>query len=326
MRILRAVHLGMCFGVRDAIALAFEHADAGPLTILGDLVHNPTVLSALEAKGIAVAQDVAHVKTPTLMVTAHGASERILARTRALGVTVVEATCPLVHVAHRAVAALAREGYHVVIVGQRDHVEVRGLTGDLDRFDVVLEDDDVLALDEHPRFGVAAQTTQALEKVRHLVDLIRRRFPQSEVRFLDTICKPTKDRQSAAVEMARQADVVIVVGGRSSNNTRELVKTCARYCARVHHVQAEADVRWEWFDRAQVVGLTAGTSTPDEVIDRVEARIRLSADASASAPASADTSAEQIRQAGVPAARTLRGGVEVEVRTRSVTAVAERRR
>ena len=155
MRIVRAEHLGMCFGVRDAIALAFDHADAGPLTILGDLVHNPTVLSALAAKGIAVAQDVAHVTTPTLMVTAHGTSGRTLARTRALGLTVVEATCPLVHVAHRAVAALAREGYHVVIVGQRDHVEVRGLTGDLDRFDVVLEDDDVLALEWHSRIGVA---------------------------------------------------------------------------------------------------------------------------------------------------------------------------
>src|SRR6185436_13052429 len=219
MRIVKATHLGMCFGVRDAIALALEHADAGPLTILGDLVHNPTVLSALEAKGIAVAQDVAQVRTPTLMVTAHGTSERTLARIRALGLTVVEATCPLVHVAHRAVAALARQGYHVVIVGQRDHVEVRGLTGDLDRdnFSVVLEDNDVLALEEHPRLGVAAQTTQAVEKVRHLVDLIGRRFPQSDVRFLDTVCQPTKERQSAAIEMAREADVVIVVAaGRAT--------------------------------------------------------------------------------------------------------------
>ena len=274
LRIVRAAHLGMCFGVRDAIALALEHADAGPLTILGDLVHNPTVLSTLERKGIAVAQDVADVKTTTLMVTAHGTSERTLASTRALGLTVVEATCPLVHVAHRAVAALARDGYHVVIVGQRDHVEVRGLTGDLDRFDVVLHDDDVLALEEHPRLGVAAQTTQAVERVRHLVALIRQRFPQSEVRFIDTVCKPTKDRQASAVEMARQADVVVVVGGRSSNNTRELVKTCARYCARVHHVETDADIRPEWFEAATVVGLTAGTSTPEDVIDRVEARIR----------------------------------------------------
>lgn len=275
MRVIRATHLGMCFGVRDAIALALEHADVGPLTILGDLVHNPTVLNALEAKGIAIAQDAAEVRTPTVMVTAHGTSERSLARTRALGLTVVEATCPLVRVAHRAVAALARDGYHIVIVGQRDHVEVRGLTGDLDRFDVVLNDADVLALEEHPRIGVAAQTTQAIEKVRHIVALIRQRFPTSEVKFFDTVCKPTKERQSAAVEMARQADVVIVVGGRSSNNTRELVKTCARYCARVHHVQTHADVRDEWLEAATVVGLTAGTSTPDDVIDQVEARVQV---------------------------------------------------
>ena len=277
MRILRAAHLGMCFGVRDAITLALDQADAGPLTILGDLVHNPTVLNALEAKGIAVAQDVSDVRTPTVMVTAHGTSRRTLMRTRALGLTVVEATCPLVTVAHRAVAALARDGYHIVIVGQRDHVEVRGITGDLERFDVVLEDDDVLALAPHPRIGVAAQTTQPLEKVRHIVTLIRRRFPHTDVRFLDTVCKPTKERQSAAIEMARQADVVIVVGGTSSNNTRELVKTCARYCSRVYHVQTDADVRREWFDTAEVVGLTAGTSTPDDVIDRVEARVRLCA-------------------------------------------------
>jgi 4-hydroxy-3-methylbut-2-enyl diphosphate reductase len=264
----------MCFGVRDAITLAGEHADAGPLTILGDLVHNPTVLGILEAKGIAVAHDVAHVKTATVMITAHGTSERTLARTRAMGLAVVEATCPLVHVAHRVVAAFARDGYHVVVVGQRDHVEVRGLTGDLDGFDVVLDDEDVSALEEHPRFGVAAQTTQAVEKVRHVVDLIRRRFPHSEVRFVDTVCKPTKDRQSAAVEMARRAEVVIVVGGRASNNTRELVTTCSRYCGRVHHVETDGDVRPEWFHAAGIVGLTAGTSTPDDVIDLVEARIR----------------------------------------------------
>jgi 4-hydroxy-3-methylbut-2-enyl diphosphate reductase len=286
MRILRAAHLGMCFGVRDAIALAFAHADAGPLTILGDLVHNPTVLNALGDRGIAVAQDVADVRTATLMVTAHGTSGRTLARTRALGLTVVEATCPLVHVAHRAVAALARDGYHVVIVGQRDHVEVRGLTGDLDDFDVVLDEEGVRALDEHPRLGVAAQTTQSIEKVRHLVGLIRQRFPRSDIRFLDTVCRPTKERQDAAVELARASDVVIVVGGATSNNTRELVKTCARHCARVHHVETEADVNPAWFGAADSVGVTAGTSTPDDVIDAVERRIR--SVAAAHSPRSSD--------------------------------------
>jgi 4-hydroxy-3-methylbut-2-enyl diphosphate reductase len=179
-----------------------------------------------------------------------------------------------VRAAHHAVAALARDGYHVVIVGQHDHVEVRGLTDDLDRFDVVLDEQDVLALEERPRIGVAAQTTQPVEKVRRVVDAIRRRFPRSDVQFVDTVCKPTKERQSAAIAMARQADVVVVVGGKTSNNTRELVSTCSRYCARVYHVESDADVRREWFGAVRMVGLTAGTSTPDDVIDRVEARIR----------------------------------------------------
>jgi 4-hydroxy-3-methylbut-2-enyl diphosphate reductase len=270
MRVLRAQHLGMCFGVRDAIALALERADAAPLTILGDLVHNTGVLTGLHARGIAVAHDPARVTTGTVMITAHGASHRMLARTRALGLEVVEATCPLVHVAHRAVAKLLREGYHPVIIGQRAHVEVRGLTEDLDDFDVVLDAEDVAMLRCHPRIGVAAQTTQPVERVRYLVDLIRRRFPDSEVRFVDTVCHPTKQRQDAAVALARQSDVVIVIGGPNSNNTRELVTTCRRYCSLVHHIETERDLRPEWFANAATVGITAGTSTPDDVVDRVE--------------------------------------------------------
>lgn len=274
MKIIRAQSLGMCFGVRDAIALALARADEGPLTILGDLVHNATVLEDLRAKGIAVAHQPAQVRTHTVMVTAHGASDRTLAGTRALGLTVVEATCPLVHVAHRAVKALVRGGYHPVIIGQRAHVEVRGLTEDLDHFDVVFDEDDVRRLDEHPRIGVASQTTQAIEKVQRLVALIRRRFPESDVRFADTVCQPTKQRQSAASQLARECDVVIVVGGANSNNTRELVNTCARYCTQVHHVQTERDLRPEWFQDADAVGITAGTSTPDAVIEDIERRLQ----------------------------------------------------
>ena len=264
----------MCFGVRDAIDLALSRAEAAPLTILGELVHNDAVLTALRSKGIATAGDPAQVTTQTVMVTAHGASERALANTRALGLEIVEATCPLVHVAHRAIRALVRDGYHPVIIGQRTHVEVRGLTEDLDDFDVVLDESDVPGLKEHPRIGIAAQTTQPVERVRHLAALIRRRFPQSDVRFIDTVCRPTKQRQDAAVELASRCDVVIVVGGANSNNTRELVKTCSRHCPHVHHVQTEADLRAEWFLTAAIVGITAGTSTPDEVIDRVERHVR----------------------------------------------------
>jgi 4-hydroxy-3-methylbut-2-en-1-yl diphosphate reductase len=274
MKVIRAEHLGMCFGVRDAIELAFDHAAAAPLTILGDLVHNTVVLTALRDRGIAMAHDPAHVETQTVMVTAHGASDRTLASTRSRGLNVVEATCPLVRVAHQAVRNLRSGGYHPVIIGQRAHVEVKGLTEDLDDFDVVLDESDVGRLVGHPRIGIAAQTTQPIDRVRHLVELIRRRFPRSDVRFIDTVCHPTKQRQDAAVDLARQCDVVVVIGGASSNNTRELVNTCSRHCSRVHHVQAESDLRREWFVAAGTVGITAGTSTPDEVIDRVDRHIR----------------------------------------------------
>jgi len=283
MHIVRAQHLGMCFGVRDAIALAFEHGEARPLTILGDLVHNPTVSAALQAKGIAVAREVDDVRTHTVMVTAHGASARRVEATRARGFEVVEATCPLLRVAHQAVIALVHAGFHPVIIGQRGHVEVRGLTEDLDAFDVIGNGEDVQRLRPRPRIGIAAQTTQSIERVQYLVALIRRRCPLAEIRFADTVCQPTKQRQQAARDLARRCQVVVVVGGADSNNTRELVSTCAGHGAHVHHVQTDADVCAEWFQDAGTVGITAGTSTPDYIIDAVEQRIRWLAAAHADA-------------------------------------------
>jgi len=270
MKIIRAEHLGMCFGVRDAITLALDTAKREPLTILGDLVHNETVLGELRARGIGIEQQPDSVRTRTVMVTAHGTSERVLSQTRERGLNVLEATCPLVHVAHRALAKLVAAGFHPVIVGKRDHVEVRGLTGDLGDHDVVLSEADVANLQSRARFGVMAQTTQPIERVRQLVQLLRQTFPQSEVRFVDTVCQPTKQRQHAAVELAQQCDVVIVIGGANSNNTRELVGTCSQHCARVHHVQTVGDLQADWFSNGDTVGLTAGTSTPDVVIGAVE--------------------------------------------------------
>ena len=138
----------------------------------------------------------------------------------------------------------------------------------------MLSETDVDKLQEHPRFGIAAQTTQPSEHVRNLVRRICERFPNSEVRFIDTVCQPTKQRQNAAVELAQQCDVVIVIGGANSNNTHELVRTCSRYCLQVHHVQTADDLRQEWFSNAVIVGITAGTSTPDILIDGVEKRIQ----------------------------------------------------
>jgi 4-hydroxy-3-methylbut-2-en-1-yl diphosphate reductase len=278
MEVVRARHMGMCFGVRDAIALALREAACRPLTVLGELVHNESVMGDLQARGVRFCSDVDEVETPSVMITAHGASECRVAGARNLGLSVLDATCPLVRRAHEAVKALVSDGFHPIIIGKRDHVEVRGLTEDLAAFDVVLDDDDVLRLAPRDRFGIAAQTTQPIARVHHLATRVRMRFPHAEVRLVNTVCTPTRHRQQAAVTLARDCDMVVVVGGAHSNNTRELAATCRSHCSRVFHVQTADDLRAEWFRGARVAGITAGTSTPDAVIDEVEARMRMLAE------------------------------------------------
>lgn len=274
MKILRATHLGMCFGVRDAIDLALQSAQNRPLTVLGDLVHNPQVLEELRSKGIRIENDPTRIQTEQAMITAHGTSDAARARLKAMPWETLEATCPLVHYAHRSLRKLVEEGCHPVIIGKKGHVEVRGMTEDLAEFDVVLSEEEIASLKQRPLFGVVAQTTQPIDRVRHLVQCLRSRFPESAVRFSDTVCQPTKQRQQAAVDLAKESDVVIVVGGAHSNNTEELARTCRKQCDRVYKIQSVQELKPEWFERAEVVGITAGTSTPDRVIDGVESALR----------------------------------------------------
>ncbi len=275
MKIQRAEHLGMCFGVRDAIALAHKQSSETRLTIFGELVHNEVVLSELRERGVQMAQATDAIETSAVMISAHGASIKRTNELKEKGFRVSEATCPLVHFAHRSLTTLVRAGFHPIIIGKPDHVEVRGMTEDLAEFDVVLVESDIGNLQVKSRFGIVSQTTQTIEKVRLFVDLIRKRFPTSEVRFIDTVCQPTKQRQTAAQELARNSDVVLVIGGSNSNNTRELVRTCEQFCRRVYHVQSAKDVQSQWLVDASSLGITAGTSTPDSVIQEVQERVRL---------------------------------------------------
>ena len=269
-KILKAAHLGMCFGVRDAIALARESAAAAPLTILGELVHNPDVLRDLEREGVRTAHQPDQIQTTSVMITAHGASDARIAELRSRGYRVTEATCPLVQVAHQAIRKLVWEGYHPVVIGRRNHVEVLGLTEDFADGSVVLSEADIDLLPLKARYGVIAQTTQPIDRVLELVENLRARHPGSEVKFIDTVCHPTKQRQTAAVDLASQCDVVLVIGGALSNNTAELVARCSRFCKRVFHIEGGADLRSVWFRGDETVGITAGTSTPDQTIAEVE--------------------------------------------------------
>jgi 4-hydroxy-3-methylbut-2-enyl diphosphate reductase len=275
MEVRMAEHLGMCFGVRDAIDLALRLTRQGPLTILGDLVHNPDVVARMDAAGAARARDPGEIQTRALLLTAHGTSQRVKQQLRGHGYQLHDATCPLVKRAHLALAKLVAEGCFPVVIGQAEHVEVRGLVGDLDENAVVLREDDFDQLEpavaRGQALGVVAQTTQPLARVQELVEALRRRFPASEVRFVDTVCQPTKDRQDAIHRLAAVADVIVVIGGPESNNTRKLTELARGLGRTAYQVAGAGDLRPEWFASVRVVGVTAGTSTPDHVIAEVRA-------------------------------------------------------
>jgi 4-hydroxy-3-methylbut-2-enyl diphosphate reductase len=176
---------------------------------------------------------------------------------------------------HLALARLVAEGRHPVVIGQPRHVEVRGLVGDLDDCTIIDDAADLAQLDARlgrdpaARLGVVSQTTQPLERVRELVAALRARFPRADVRFLDTVCQPTKDRQQALRRLAAECDAVVVVGGPDSNNSRKLAELARQLGRPAYRVANASELRPEWFTPGAVVGLTAGTSTPDEVIEGV---------------------------------------------------------
>jgi 4-hydroxy-3-methylbut-2-enyl diphosphate reductase len=271
MEVRLAEHMGMCFGVRDAIELAERLTRQGPLTILGDLVHNPDVVARMDAAGASRARAPEEVRTRAVLLTAHGTAQRVKLRLRDEGHQVHDAACPLVKRVHLALAKLVSEGRHPVIVGQEDHVEVRGLVGDLRESTVILHEADIERLAGKRRLGVVAQTTQPLEHVEALVAAIRRRFPEADVAFIDTVCQPTKDRQDAMRRLVDQSEVIVVVGGPESNNSRKLTEFARSRGRTAYQVARAGELRPEWFDGVSTVGLTAGTSTPEDVIEEVRA-------------------------------------------------------
>jgi 4-hydroxy-3-methylbut-2-enyl diphosphate reductase len=164
-------------------------------------------------------------------------------------------------------------GYSPVVIGLANHVEVRGLVGDFADAFVINESADIRNLPPRPRYGIISQTTQPIDRVRALVAEIARAHPSAEIRFADTVCKPTKDRQLALRKLIEVADVIVVVGGRRSNNTRQLVETCRAAGKRAFHIERSEELQPEWFRGVRVVGLTGGTSTLPETVEAVRQRL-----------------------------------------------------
>jgi 4-hydroxy-3-methylbut-2-enyl diphosphate reductase len=270
MKVILAQHYGVCFGVRDAIKQAEDLARRGELTILGELVHNPIAKERLTALGaVQSSLDARSAPTEKVMITAHGASDQARAMWRERGHEVVDGTCPLVHQAHQALFELARAGFHPTVIGKRGHVEVRGLIGDLPEASVLESEDDLRSLPTMPRYGVVSQTTQPIEYVNAMVAALKRERPQAVVEFRDTVCQPTKNRQTALRALLEEVEAVVVVGGRNSNNTLQLLKACQGAGKRAFHIERVEELQADWFDGLDSIGLTAGTSTLKQTVASV---------------------------------------------------------
>ncbi len=270
MKVTVAKALGTCFGVQDAIDLAMDEAYRNKLTIIGQLVHNPQVVEDLRIRGVNIVDKLDEtISTANVMITAHGAPESLHETAREMGYNVIDASCPLVLRVHKAIAGFVREGFHPVVIGQASHVEVKGIIGDLQDYTIIANEDELSSLAPYQKIGIVSQTTQQIQHVKNLIAKIREVYPQMEVRFQDTVCQPTKDRQVAARELTSEVDLMIVIGGYNSSNTKKLKMVCDESGVEAFHIERASQLEPEMFDGREHVGITAGTSTPREVIEEV---------------------------------------------------------
>jgi 4-hydroxy-3-methylbut-2-enyl diphosphate reductase len=278
MKVSLANALGTCFGVQDAINLAMTPDFGADLTIVGQLVHNPQVNESLKKNGVSLVNDIDamdQIKTKKVMITAHGAAETTKKKLSDAGHTVFDASCPLVMRVHKTIKSMVQKDYFPVVIGQQDHVEVKGIVGDLEDFLVINNVSDLEKIEQagKRRLGIVSQTTLQVEKAEHLVSKIRNLECVDEVYFVNTICQPTRDRQIAVRDLADQVDIMIVIGGYNSSNTKKLVQVCEEKNIQAYHIESFSQLEEGWFHNKNHVGITAGTSTPEYVINEVHEAI-----------------------------------------------------
>jgi len=271
-RVRLARHSGFCFGVQRAIEMALEAAHSpSRVYALGPLIHNKQVVSQLEELGVTSVERVEDATGGVLLIRTHGVPSSVIEEARALGVQVVDTTCPFVRRVHERARALRDEGYEVVIVGEHDHPEVVGIMGWIGGEGHIVEHpEDVAELPPLRQVGVVAQTTQTL---RNLSDCTRELLARCrEVRVFNTLCDATMQRQTSAEELSREVGAMVVVGGLHSGNTRRLAEICAATGTPTYHIETAGDIDAGWFRDLPPdadLGVTAGASTPDAAIREV---------------------------------------------------------
>lgn len=264
-----AANSGFCFGVRRAIEMAEKTLARGERVYsLGPVIHNPQEIERLEALGLKVIDEVGQATGGLLIIRSHGISPETAEAARAKGLELVDATCPLVKRVQSLAQKLHDEDYSVVIVGDARHPEVEAVLGYAPGAVVVGDVDELGAVVDLSKVGVVCQTTQPPGRFHELVSEIARRFGGQELRVFVTICSATVDRQAAATELARRVDVMFVLGGRNSSNTRQLARLCESTGVTTHHLESADELTGEMLAGHLRIGVTAGASTPQWVVQQ----------------------------------------------------------
>ncbi|MDQ2663252.1 MAG: 4-hydroxy-3-methylbut-2-enyl diphosphate reductase [Candidatus Eremiobacteraeota bacterium] len=272
MEIKRAKVQGFCFGVAITVKKAEEAiAERDDVTTLGNVVHNPQMVEALASRGLKNASSVDDVDSGALFVRAHGLPMDVFEKAKTKGLEIIDATCPMVTKIHVQAEKLKADGYKIVVVGDPEHPEVKGTLSHVPGAFCIETVEDVAKLPRGSRMGVVVQSTYSRERFTDIVKAMTAKY--YEVRAVNTICTDTNNRQTAAVELSKEVQAMVVVGGKTSANTKHLAELAETNGARAYHIEGPDELRPEWFDGVRAAGLMSGASTPGWLVDKVAQRM-----------------------------------------------------
>lgn len=280
--IIMAKTAGFCFGVKRAVETVYGQLTGGRVYTYGSIIHNEEVVKDLEARGVIILNspdDIKNAEPGTVVIRAHGVPKEIYRCIESAGHTLVDATCPFVYKIHRIVREAAKRGEYVVIVGDPEHPEIQGIKSCVPDESTVIADEkqaDLFVKNEENktrRLCIVAQTTYNLNKFKDIVEIFRKN--SYYVNVLNTICNATEERQSEAADIADRVDAMIVIGGKSSSNTQKLYEICKSRCADTFYIQTLADMDLDRLKGCARIGITAGASTPNNIIEEVQTRCRI---------------------------------------------------
>ncbi|MBU4444084.1 MAG: 4-hydroxy-3-methylbut-2-enyl diphosphate reductase [Candidatus Marinimicrobia bacterium] len=268
-----AKDVGFCFGVKRAIDMARDAAETyGKVAMLGDIVHNEIVIDDLKNSGVVIYQNIDDIpQGMPVLFRSHGTRKEFWKKARERGLKIIDATCPLVNEILKASQLLESEGRTVIIIGDSGHDEVEAIASQLSNPIVIATAKDAFKMKPVKKAGVVIQSTQFVENVNQIITILISKI--QDLRIINTICTPTRDRQSQLKELAVSSDVMIIVGSFTSANTKRLTLISSRLNPRSHQVQGPDDIQSGWFKDAQTVGISAGASTPYEIVRKVAKKI-----------------------------------------------------